>query len=195
MRRVDWNKKNIHSLQEFSPSRLAWGVWIEMSEVLPTINKSGVTPRMRRVDWNKRRLSSFRLIACHASHEACGLKSISSVGFCVAWQSRLAWGVWIEIHPRRIGVSSISCHASHEACGLKFLKIWMIGFVLKSRLAWGVWIEMSIVIFFLTSLEVTPRMRRVDWNENHHGSGVEIECHASHEACGLKCVYVIVVRE
>ena len=35
-----------------------------------------------------------------------------------------------------------------------------------SRLAWGVWVEIRLIMFLVNLFNVTPRMRRVSWNQN-----------------------------
>ena len=78
-----------------------------------------VTPRMRRVDWNVLVVNLRITIWSHASHEACGLKSICLSPIPYIFMSRLAWGVWIEITEAKFTRFVDYCHASHEACGLK----------------------------------------------------------------------------
>ena len=82
---------------KISPSRLAWGVWIEIPVEAGVTSWISVTPRMRRVDWNSIDRVLARTSNGHASHEACGLKSYKILTVLQHKQSRLAWGVWIEI--------------------------------------------------------------------------------------------------
>ena len=81
--------------------------------------------------------------------------------------SRLAWGVWIEMHYPLWERQITSCHASHEACGLKLVVILPEPPFPQSRLAWGVWIEIYMCPQNPYKASVTPRMRRVDWNNNY----------------------------
>ena len=141
---------------------------------------------MRRVSWNGKKIMKLLATRRHASHEACELKLPKSCLYRCWLQSRLAWGVWVEI----LRAAAQQRH-------------------LKSRLAWGVWVEMQK---FSESVEalfgVTPRMRRVSWNNSqefgyfifnvtprmrrvswNHFKGYCPNlwwCHASHEACELK---------
>ena len=79
-------------------------------------------------------------------------------------ESRLAWGVWVEIIAVRLLRIYRHSHASHEACELKFCVSLSVCSRLSSRLAWGVWVEMSDRYSAVKRPCVTPRMRRVSWN-------------------------------
>ena len=79
-----------------------------------------VTPRMRRVSWNFHIFQHWQKFT----------------------RSRLAWGVWVEIHVDGEVRVTIRRHASHEACELKL-------YLFSIASLWG---------------KVTPRMRRVSWN-------------------------------
>ena len=105
-------------------------------------------------------------------------------------ESRLAWGVWVEIHGvihqirerpvtprmRRVSwnlstmtdVSKYLSHASHEACELKLRILHKRKYICSSRLAWGVWVEITRFA-----------------SRDTRASG-----HASHEACELKFHFV-----
>ena len=192
MRRVSWNCKTHALKREITPSRLAWGVWVEIVLLSCNFFFSAVTPRMRRVSWNfnvifsAERLNQSRLAwgvwvemknvseakkqqGSHASHEACELKSI-------------------VFPPLRSRLS----HASHEACELKSFWTGQICNKLWSRLAWGVWVEILLPAYWYycccghasheacelkfqmfsvlwACLPVTPRMRRVSWNRFCYG--------------------------
>ena len=121
---------------------------------------------MRRVSWNFHYHVDYICNRCHASHEACELK-LENICYTFATGVR---------------------HASHEACELKFYIFVMVIKMIKSRLAWGVWVEISarfnyiisvkvsrlawgvwveilIMWFVQTIIFVTPRMRRVSWNQ------------------------------
>ena len=77
--------------------------------------------------------------ACRAPHGACGLKCFLVLGSIAAWESRPAWGVWIEM----------------ALCPLLVV-------LSKSRPAWGVWIEMFYHYWSFRPACVAPRMGRVD---------------------------------
>ena len=122
-------------------SRLAWGVWVEMTSTKFRKSPRWVTPRMRRVSWNAI------------------LDPIECTSVVTPRMRRVSWN------------NRISCryqysegHASHEACELKFLQNFYVRTLTGSRLAWGVWVEM--IPFSRTHIckWVTPRMRRVSWN-------------------------------
>ena len=123
-------------------SRLAWGVWVEITPRSSMMRRLYVTPRMRRVSWNKEEFLHYSRSNRHASHEACELKSKSNNTVPSADESRLAWGVWVEIGKILIFSNQFDRHASHEACELKF----------------------SCFSVYTVSESVTPRMRRVSWN-------------------------------
>ena len=147
-------------------SRLAWGVWIEIKQpqvpksaqsVTPrmrrvdwnitnfvkNISNDKVTPRMRRVDWNLFTKMNVEIVPGHASHEACGLKSLwFHRHFHFHW-SRLAWGVWIEIISSNVFPLLVT---SRLAWGV-WIEITLkdnIAMFARSRLAWGVWIEINV---------------------------------------------------
>ena len=151
------------SAQSCYVSRLAWGVWVEMKTRVHCFQHPRVTPRMRRVSWNTCSGRCFFHALSHASHEACELKWYGGLWFYCSEQSRLAWGVWVEITPKNLDISS-----------------------LMSRLAWGVWVEITSKAIARTCDDVTPRMRRVSWNIEVVPDEVKSPSHASHEACELK---------
>ena len=210
MRRVSWNIiirylnlfVSCHASHEACELkyRNAWNAWISCE----------VTPRMRRVSWNRFYCRHPEYCWCHASHEACELKYLTNIQqlkdlghasheacelkytafgtYGPAGQSRLAWGVWVEIlqfclfpfwkpgHALHEACElkwqafalwrARKSHASHEACELKFDKIYLWNRHKVSRLAWGVWVEIYRYV----------ACWRWHW------------CHASHEACELKCL-------
>ena len=123
-------------------SRLAWGVWVEIASAKRVFLISSVTPRMRRVSWNSLLIFIISVL-----------------------QSRLAWGVWVEMLLQSI---FREMNMSRLAWGVWVEMPILRGFMSKpeSRLAWGVWVEMirrSLILLFWT---VTPRMRRVSWNNS-----------------------------
>ena len=188
MRRVDWNSCCFCVYRNNDLSRLAWGVWIEMSHTDKFAVYVAVTPRMRRVDWNIAPLVKVKDVTSHASHEACGLKSFLACLMCLANSHASHEACWLKSLGFPDTSTEIS-HASHEACGLKWLRYSKQTWRLSSRLAWGVWIEIGVWTVFsvhsvghasheacglksppnlysLTQSHVTPRMRRVDWNRH-----------------------------
>ena len=125
----------------FLQSRLAWGVWVEIFGFRNPFAGRGVTPRMRRVSWN---IKSPRRLLCrfrHASHEACELK-------CGKGGNERPS---VAVTPR------------------------------MRRVSWNTAIQTEIFL-----LSVTPRMRRVSWNVKLHWLRNSEPGHASHEACELK---------
>ena len=81
------------------------------------------------------------------------------------YMSRLAWGVWVEIYNWWISGNRSRSHASHEACELKFpnCKTLTFGKVVTPRMrrvSWNDFVIVCLVPFWF----VTPRMRRVSWN-------------------------------
>ena len=74
MRRVSWNESAERHSIFCKPSRLAWGVWVEILFDVKKWHDAEVTPRMRRVSWNHMNKFPTWFLLCHASHEACELK-------------------------------------------------------------------------------------------------------------------------
>ena len=96
---------------------------------------------MRRVDWNLVEVKGHQIFTSSRLAWGVWIEIDKTQNHHVCRRSRLAWGVWIEI------LSSASANIPRA-----------------SRLAWGVWIEISEVTFLYFIANVTPRMRRVDWN-------------------------------
>ena len=143
MRRVSWNLK--WSQYVFLPdgSRLAWGVWVEISEKADSDYKAGlVTPRMRRVSWNSRAIEPRINSRSHASHEACELKLQTGNKVLLWFMSRLAWGVWVEIFLR------------------EFIYNQYLVTPRMRRVSWNMQWDLT----YSNCNSVTPRMRRVSWN-------------------------------
>ena len=96
MRRVSWNVEDDMQLSLFwvTPRmrRVSWNL-----RTRSLCRSMHVTPRMRRVSWNSVWIFQGCKTAGHASHEACELKCRCSDGWLPWRQSRLAWGVWVEI--------------------------------------------------------------------------------------------------
>ena len=123
---------------------------------------------MRRVSWNLLFLQSL-MRGCQ-SRLAWGVwVEIFSI-YSHHWSaiaSRLAWGVWVEMFPSIVRKLMEFGHASHEACELKSAsKSVLYESTEMSRLAWGVWVEMR----------------------NYNTTKWRICRHASHEACELKWI-------
>ena len=142
MRRVSWNLVCRFLELSRSKSRLAWGVWVEMCYPFVT--------------WD-----NFK---CHASHEACELKSHE------AFYS-----------------NSPLCHASHEACELKYDSTLKVGGLCR------VTPRMRRVSWNATYCEEEKEVRSHASHEacelkflNTLETVVYSSCHASHEACELK---------
>ena len=142
MRRVSWNSAGFEPAAEHKASRLAWGVWVEMKNSSSGSWRLLVTPRMRRVSWNPLLAKGLQHPLCHASHEACELKSFVPAKpnarlSVTPRMRRVSWNLFYifaplvchSVTPRMRRVSwNVSIHSA------KTNGIW-------SRLAWGVWVE------------------------------------------------------
>ena len=121
MRRVDWN-------------------------ILPLSYRvaKAVTPRMRRVDWNRRikRLVRLRYLVTPRMRRV-DWNIVSELNEAFGLESRLAWGVWIEIF---------------KSGKQRFLR------AVTPRMRRVDWNCSDSLDWYLQ--KVTPRMRRVDWNHN-----------------------------
>ena len=153
-----------------------------------------VTPRMRRVSWNDTCDLVVTMQKGHASHEACELKlqsmPLPGKQTVTPRMRRVSWnggyrGVKhvFAVTPR---MRRVSWNENRVAEHNNFA---------RSRLAWGVWVE---IVYHSTPSEVL--LSRLAW-----GVWVEIFlfgtscplvcCHASHEACELKCFLQFVSPE
>ena len=211
MRRVSWNDNHNLPLlvQPVTPRmrRVSWNLAQYRSCPRPR-----VTPRMRRVSWNSSSACKYTSWYGHASHEACELKL--SISFCtkIFTQSRLAWGVWVEIYNKRYFIviayghaSHEACelksiagkrfttptgHASHEACELKYTKFVIRKRNNRSRLAWGVWVEIWCCNRARNSLRGHASHEACELKLMFFWISEFLLRHASHEACELKSSWV-----
>ena len=85
---------------------------------------------------------------------------------CQKW-SHLVWGVWIEMLRLQLLGYLLYSHTSYEVCGLKCCIQ-----ILQARSCQGhtsyevCGLKLEVVDNTLKGLEVTPRMRCVDWNRH-----------------------------
>ena len=144
MRRVSWNCLSTILLKQCAPSRLAWGVWVEIFVCLLPNNI------------HKR----------HASHEACELKFFTNLKLltilCVTPRMRrVSWNLlfardfhcFLRVTPRmrRVSWNTAQAKIPQEISEVT---------PRMRRVSWN-----TIIIYLaLEHTEVTPRMRRVSWN-------------------------------
>ena len=154
MSRLAWGvwveMSSIRNVSTVISSRLAWGVWVEI--LLPFILRVAIPSRLAWGSWNR----------------------VSDVLSLTRAESRLAWGVWVEMMKRGELSKEEYRHVSHEACELKCrdTKSEIPG--KWSRLAWGVWVEIGGSYYISQRKWVTSRMRRVSWNSKEIANKISL---------------------